>query len=231
MNPSSHNKEQLNAFSTQLKKLRWSCKISFMWSEPQTFKRDLSKCTKICFLFHFAPSFGISIQKCQSSYHFSRKTLQRNHFLTRSHRNSPRADTHTQSNRPRVYGHAARSQHTINPSSPELLLRAPHPLTSPPPQPQTWSEAPGHKGSPAYTVAQEIPAVKLLYLSFNRQDHLLIRSFCRWPERGQTPSSLRIRQTQKICNGSPHPLPSPPDPFQSPVWQERENKHRPLLPF
>lgn len=86
---------------------------------------------------------------------------------------------------------------------------------------------------PGGTVAQEIPAVKILYPGFNRQDRLLVRRFCRWPERGEgrTPSSLRIRQTQKICNGSPHPLPSPPDQLQSPVRRERENKHRPLLPF
>lgn len=73
------------------------------------------------------------------------KTPQRDRFLTRSHRNTPRAETPAQYNRPRAA--AARAQRSINPSSPVLLLPAPHPLTSPPPRPQAWSEAPGHEGS------------------------------------------------------------------------------------
>lgn len=107
----------------------------------------MSKPTKICSRFCFAPSFAISIQKCQSSYCFLRKTLRRDCFLTRSHRNTRRAETPAHYNRPRAA--ATRCQHPISPGSPELQLRAPHPLTSRPPRPQTWSGAPGHPGSPA----------------------------------------------------------------------------------
>lgn len=53
-------------FSTQVKKRRFHFDLKH---EPSN---CVSKRTKICSSFCFAPSFAISIQKCQSSHRFSR---------------------------------------------------------------------------------------------------------------------------------------------------------------
>lgn len=175
MSPATHNKQHLNALATQSKSQRRPRETSFMASETQTFKRAGQSALTYLPCSVLPHPLPFQFREVSQVTVVQEKHCQGIIFLQTATGTLPGQRPTLSSTDP------APPQPTTNPSSPQLCAEPPGPLTSPL---QTWSEAPGHNGSPA--ALSHGKSLRSNYSTLSliiRPIYLLVRSFCRRDQR------------------------------------------------